>query len=1521
MARKKLQSKASAIDPTKVATSQASSSSTNVPNSTSQTLSTNIPNVTSKSSSKASSFGTSETSEGTSKTSSSTITTGGDSESIAKAYSVAPPETSEGTSKTSSTTTTSDNTESTAKASSVALPETSHAKSKTSSTSTTGDNAEPTAEASSATLHQNTDNILVKSKKKLTLSISRSSDTKKPRHQSKKNMKNATRIFEEKIKNGTCGYCNKNLSDVDVNIGTKYTSKCICCRKTLVIKKKCAAKIYFGTTNPTNDEMASFTTLTFKNGKNQLHCYHCNELHCFYCKNKKHRNNNGTSIQKSCDGCGKIWCFILPIKTTGSPKNIKPCQKENRGNALCLNCRAKDVLRKKRKKHFPGSDKKKSAKLDDGNVGDLLSAGTENTNIIDDRYRDINMDTSADISNDNNESVTNNEDVSLTGGLIIDGFNDIPIEGLDLLTLGGINVSHQQTGDNLEHGQHTGGILDLSPEPKNNGNKLGTITGGDKDEIDEEQLVPGNLEVLPNSKNDGTKLLDTNTDGNKDETDDDVDNLNDNMEDDEEDRIFFNNKKAKFILNRIELTNEHKEKVLEVFNEVFIKDGKPFASSLNDIKKKFLSRFQYKKNLHNLFNIKLTKNQNSIDISGDCDDGYFDIDFGTIMSLFDDAIIEDKLVYFMMEIFNLYVLSVTKESDMPEVYFIHSLNTELFKIEERNEYATLRKHLKNLQRNKDDLLDDDSLEEFKSWMENHEMGDIKHIIERGFRLKKPPNQFVCPFRTKKLHWINFLADLRLPIISIAYLFCIDFSKGKERDDEKKFAAVWFSKFFALYLKKYNGEEYDDGDFDCKDIVAYLNSTEEVDNLKTSMINIEMYKYGLDDSTEYNSGIFVLLDCFKQIKDDDDNDDSENLPDYDEATAESFKIKIASFVLEIYDVLVDKDVNLMKNHTEMDEKLANDWRYVTMFQKLHYLFYNNKLKLDIDKGNHANHYMLKYKDNFKRFESFFYTKCPNDDIDKFEKISSLRDDDDLPDLPQISLETLLSGRRIFKDMSGSRVYYVAYDTTPFDLSPNDFNTTEYWTPLSLKNTIVDLYLSKYNMVSNDTGKNIASIGIKRRTIEYYMRRYPTYLMFDKTPNDGVFEIAAAITMEYDSHLYAEGNICLIIHLLGIEERYEDRNYYLETLVYKALQSKNLTSNDLLIVTRVGNDMQYYFDDDINLYVPWRTFTDNNFVWKNDGYIDNLVDAGSQTIFGNMAKLSEKMKKSLVKDQEVRFGCIHNMSKVYLRKTDKTNDKFDIYSHVFGWQSALPFELPTASKAVMTEATNRINVPIKLVGGGSRTKNTKNDLQEGATIKEVEKKFLQNYYKQNGSNCTWLTAAMMINITNKTQAQAMLNEFNTSKDTIEFFEYMNLKKLTTYQREYESNDYLVPPLGTYLASHYRHQLCKVSLPKGTSGYLEFILRQKIGYYICLLLTDSGQRSHVIGIDCFKQEIYDCMETHTLCLNRDNLNYCAGKILGGIKDITTCLRFKASPSSLSKAEKKKNKKKRTDINDKEEDMISKK
>ena len=166
------------------------------------------------------------------------------------------------------------------------------------------------------------------------------------------------------------------------------------------------------------------------------------------------------------------------------------------------------------------------------------------------------MDTSADMSKDNNESITNNEDISLTGRSTLDGFNEIPIEGLDLLNLGGIHVSVQNNSDNFENDQDT----DVSQKPKNNGNKLGTTTGADKDEIHDNQLSASNLDELTQSKNDGKNVLDLNTEGNKDETDDDVNSFNDNMEDDEEDRIFFNNKKEKFILNRIEKTDEQKKK-------------------------------------------------------------------------------------------------------------------------------------------------------------------------------------------------------------------------------------------------------------------------------------------------------------------------------------------------------------------------------------------------------------------------------------------------------------------------------------------------------------------------------------------------------------------------------------------------------------------------------------------------------------------------------------------------------------------------------------------------------------------------------------------------------------------------------------------------------------------------------------------------------------------------------------------------------------------------------------------------
>ena len=71
----------------------------------------------------------------------------------------------------------------------------------------------------------------------------------------------------------------------------------------------------------------------------------------------------------------------------------------------------------------------------------------------------------------------------------------------------------------------------------------------------------------------------------------------------------------------------------------------------------------------------------------------------------------------------------------------------------------------------------------------------------------------------------------------------------------------------------------------------------------------------------------------------------------------------------------------------------------------------------------------------------------------------------------------------------------------------------------------------------------------------------------------------------------------------------------------------------------------------------------------------------------------------------------------------------------------------------------------------------------------------------------------------------------------------------------------------------------------GMLIFIEKRR-GYYLYLLSTVSGQKTHIVGIDCFKGEVYDCMESNKLKVSLDTLNYCTGKNVGGLFIIYVCM-----------------------------------
>ena len=81
---------------------------------------------------------------------------------------------------------------------------------------------------------------------------------------------------------------------------------------------------------------------------------------------------------------------------------------------------------------------------------------------------------------------------------------------------------------------------------------------------------------------------------------------------------------------------------------------------------------------------------------------------------------------------------------------------------------------------------------------------------------------------------------------------------------------------------------------------------------------------------------------------------------------------------------------------------------------------------------------------------------------------------------------------------------------------------------------------------------------------------------------------------------------------------------------------------------------------------------------------------------------------------------------------------------------------------------------------------------------------------------------------------------------------------------------------------------NIEKGNKcGYMNNLLQKETkGYYLCQITTEGGQKSHIVGLGCTNGETYDYMETHTLKLNKENVDHISDiKLVGGIGGILIC------------------------------------
>ena len=759
---------------------------------------------------------------------------------------------------------------------------------------------------------------------------------------------------------------------------------------------------------------------------------------------------------------------------------------------------------------------------------------------------------------------------------------------------------------------------------------------------------------------------------------------------------------------------------------------------------------------------------------------------------------------------------------------------------------------------------------------------VNYIMKKSHNLEYGIERFVCPFTYQSLHWVNMVAEMK-PTKETGdtnILCCIDYAKKstKKLQKLKVKRSTFFAKFFGLIDKYYsepNKNILEDEDFDGEDIAKYwdeaikhikkMNLSVAQKDTQTAMFDLKLLS--MRGTEDYNQcGTLLLMDCMDYL-----------LPirkkDTSTKAQQKFKKKIAIFIYDLLWLLYKDEYDVLNSHLVMNVSDVLDVRYVSMFRRIHHLFNIGILNLNINDGENANKFMLDFsgKNGLIKFEKFFRNKCPQHQLPVTTcYLGSMREDDTLPQLRQLALQTLEVPRLFFKDISETRIYYdIILDETK-SKDQNRFVSQHYWTPYAIREEVLKLYMPKYrNRTKTDD--------IKKKLLESYMKQFVNYVLFEEENN--AYKLVAAMTIENDVDLIDEGRKHAIIHISATSKSGENEAYF-NTLLEKVMSVCGLKSKEIVFVTQIG---KFRYKQLTGVYKPSDMFVNNKFKEFKNKFVDELLEEGSTYLHGKGSWLLRQFH-SKVTTKTIKYGVFRSE----VRNIRFINDNYEVYSHTFGWNKAMKYEIPNASSSVIKEAKSKIGCSIKMEGGGHRSKMI--NLPTGSIVRPIPRKFHQAYYKYNGSNCTWLAAAMLINIEEPNIADLMLAKLDGSKKLIKHFEYMQLTKYSRNQKKYFSKDDQPKPLVQYLEDFYKHQLKKVNannIVKGDKcGYMAYLLNKDTkGYYLCQITTEGGQKSHIVGLDCTNGEIYDCMETHTLKLNRENLDYISDVKLGGISGIYVC------------------------------------
>ena len=815
-------------------------------------------------------------------------------------------------------------------------------------------------------------------------------------------------------------------------------------------------------------------------------------------------------------------------------------------------------------------------------------------------------------------------------------------------------------------------------------------------------------------------------------------------------------------------------------------------------------------------------------------------------------------------------------------------------------------------KNKNAAIGEKCADDILLWYTLQQKGDLTTFLSLYDR-EGPTElqQIVFAYYSKRLPWIMIEVDLsdtkRAPSVIVR-----DFMKYprekilREREIDKKEVVVWFSKYFGLYKKEQTQGKLIRDDFRCDNLIDFLENKVDEESSTRGRIDFVCSEKMIDEFNE--CGTCVLHRSFIHILDQIDTQHTFK-KDFEEDDLYFFRSKMLLFILRMHCFYFADIEDEIKDHLFMNATNDMHKYEVLRFQKIHQMFQegtliyskgredkkedkNDKEDTDMEKSvfaRNANIIHDRYIHDICEFEVYVLENMSKEGLKKFKKPKKLRKDDNEGYLPNIII--VKDQTRGFNDISGSRVYYYCPELE----HGHELVSIQYWLPFELKAHILDLYCSRYTCpFEKEIDKEE-----KRVAIEEYMAQFPTYVIMDVVEDEAFdemkFEVIAAATLEQEAFLYPQHDQYCIFHLLALRLGYENQ-FHLETLIYRILEKKKLVGNKVLFVKQFGQydyvsneaDFRKNGSEDIYVKTPWDIFRECNFHLRNDKYIRVLVPPHSKTYAGSASSLANYCGKHLQEDSNLylRLYKIDNSVKSYARFKD---GKYWLFNYNFGWNIVTAENMKYISLAMRDRLKMNGGESILLEGGGARNDGITGRIDPRLVGKKIDVMFTQDYHKVDGSNCAWLTAAVLMNIDDPLNAKKMIDDL---KGNEEFYVYMQFKKFSKFQKAQQDQPRQLETLVKYLEKKYQHNLKTVRKTKYKDYKTMMLESDEKGYFLCQLISEGNSKSHVIGIDKTNNLIYDCEENNTFHLCEESLNYCVGRDYNCVKDISECVQLIQSP-----------------------------